>query len=1345
MVADRTIRVRIQADVEGLQRGFARAADATRNAEASTAHWVQANRDGINEMSGKIGLLGGALTGLAALAVKKFMEFDKAMSAVAATGEEARASLGDLKQAALDAGQASVYSATEAANAIENLAKAGVSTSDILGGALTASLDLAAAGELEVADAAELAATVMNQFGIEGADAARIADVLSATAGKAAGDVEDVGLAMKYVGPVAAQLGVSLEETSGTLALLAQNGLLADSAGTGLRGVLMSLTAPSSEAQKAMDRYNISAFDAQGNFVGLADLAGQLHTKLGDLSEAERSAALGQMFGNQQITTARILYANGADAVNKWTTAVGDSGYASETAATRLDNLAGDWEALSGSLETALIGMGEGADTPLRSLTQKLTGIVNVFNELPDGAKSATMAIAGGGGLALLGVAALGKLATSLASTRAALVSLGVQRAHVNAVAGGLTRMAGAGVGIVAVAAGVGTLVTALKSGEATRGANAITKSVEDLAESGNIEDINAQFQDFGSILGASVSDVDSLGSALDQMLDMGFTDKFLTDPLGGMLPGVTTYIEVVEDRFKSLDDTLSQMASGGNAEAAAKAFDVIEKAAGEQGYTVEQLMGLFPQYKDALIGVEKEADKTADVTDDTASAIDTLAASTAEGTDSTEEYTDALKELVDQQLEASGAVLDTRQAQRDYQAAIDDAATALKKNGETLDKHTEKGRENADALDGIAKAGLDVIESQKKQGKSADVLKGTMKNTRQEFINTATDMGMSEDAAKDLADQMNLIPKNLDVDVAVHTSAAHAAINELIRKAGSLRNALVVSAGGPRPSAPGVELPTKAGGGAISGPGTGTSDSVAALLSNGEHVWTAAEVQQAGGHGAVARMRAAVRGGLLRLASGGPVSHGHSLAYWDQRRASALELTQMRIRIRDLKHDLRETEKTKNGTRQVLRGLDRRRANQELAQAQKELDEAKVANAINRSRKGTIATRIRRSEQAQERRDARAQRATEQRELSRQVRRGEVVDAVTGGLSGAYGVVDEVREAARNAKSGKSRDRLNKAANDAEKNLKKLYKQADGIDKKLESATNQVEELASIKASTSSVLASGYSLGDSVAGAVQRDGKGNVWYGNAGKSIVGGAVAYAAKVKAFGSKLSQLQKKGFAGVILQEVAALGVEEGTKAADALLALSASDTKTLNQAYTDIQTYSDQAGQYVTEGFYDGGLAAAEGVVDGLEAKRADIEAEIASWGVALQKALLDSLGLKLNKQGKVVKKARGGWVTGGTAGADSVPHLLTPGEFVVNATAAKGNAGALEWINGGGGARQATGGGAAGFDGAALAAAFTGMTFVLDVDGQPIRAVARVEAAGVLNKVVRATRAGVRS
>lgn len=149
-----------------------------------------------------------------------------------------------LRQAAIDAGADTVYSATDAADAINELGKAGMSTSDILSGGLNGALDLAASDGMEVAEAAELMSSAMAQFNLTGADATRIADALAAGAGKAQGSARDLGYALQQSGMVANSFGIGMEETVGTLTSFANAGMTGSDAGTSLKSMLIALANP---------------------------------------------------------------------------------------------------------------------------------------------------------------------------------------------------------------------------------------------------------------------------------------------------------------------------------------------------------------------------------------------------------------------------------------------------------------------------------------------------------------------------------------------------------------------------------------------------------------------------------------------------------------------------------------------------------------------------------------------------------------------------------------------------------------------------------------------------------------------------------------------------------------------------------------------------------------------------------------------------------------------------------------------------------------------------------------------------------------------------------------------
>jgi TP901 family phage tail tape measure protein len=333
-----------------------------------------------------LGALGAAaLGGIGIAAVKASSEFNAAVSAVGAVSNASAADLDRLREAALQAGADTSFSASQAAEAQGELARAGVSVTDILGGGLSGALSLAAAGQLDLGEAATTAAQAMNIFGLGGSDVTTIADTLAAGANKSAADVSSLGQALRQGGLAAAQSGLSLQETVGTLSLFADNALVGSDAGTSFKTMLQRFVPQSEEARRTMEQLGLSFFDAQGNFVGIENAAEQLQNKLGGLSEEQRATALNTLFGADAFRAASILAEAGAEGVQEYTAAVSDTGAAARVAAQNLDNLKGDVEALRGSFETALIRSGDLFDPLLRAGTQTATDLVNVFNDFATG------------------------------------------------------------------------------------------------------------------------------------------------------------------------------------------------------------------------------------------------------------------------------------------------------------------------------------------------------------------------------------------------------------------------------------------------------------------------------------------------------------------------------------------------------------------------------------------------------------------------------------------------------------------------------------------------------------------------------------------------------------------------------------------------------------------------------------------------------------------------------------------------------------------------------------------------------------------------------------------------
>ncbi|MFK5279243.1 phage tail tape measure protein, partial [Lacticaseibacillus paracasei] len=268
-----------------------------------------------------------------------FADFDQAMANVGAATNTPRESLGQLSDLALKLGADTKFSATEAAGGIEELAKAGLSTADIIGGGLSGALDLAATDTLSVGDAAGYTATTLTQFNLSGDQASHVADLLAAGAGKAMGSVKDMADALNNGGLVASQMGMSLEQTVGTLSAFAQNGIIGAEAGTQLKVMLQRLQNPAADAREAMKQLGVSAYDAQGKFVGLDAVAGQLQNGTKDLTQAQKDQALATIFGSHAINAANVLLKEGAQGIQDWTGKVNDQGYASEVAAKKMDSL----------------------------------------------------------------------------------------------------------------------------------------------------------------------------------------------------------------------------------------------------------------------------------------------------------------------------------------------------------------------------------------------------------------------------------------------------------------------------------------------------------------------------------------------------------------------------------------------------------------------------------------------------------------------------------------------------------------------------------------------------------------------------------------------------------------------------------------------------------------------------------------------------------------------------------------------------------------------------------------------------------------------------------------------
>lgn len=353
---------------------------------------------------------GGAATSVAA-------SFDDAMSQVQGALGGASADMDGLRDLALQLGADTVFSATESAQAMVELAKGGLTEAQIKGGALAASMDLAAAGQLNLADAAATTVQMMGSFGLGAGDATRIANALAGAANASSADVSDLTQAMSQCSAQASLAGWSLEDTAAALALFADHGVKGSDAGTSLKTMLQRLAAPTDQAAEAIAAYGLNIRDSNGKMKDISGIADELTGKLGGLSDAERDAALQTIFGSDASRAAAILMQSGSEGLAKYTAATNDATAAETMANAQKGELSWALENMGGAVESASIAFGTALAPAITAVAGVIGDVAEAFASLPAGVQTGIAVV-----LAL--VAALGPLLMVIGSVVAALPAI---------------------------------------------------------------------------------------------------------------------------------------------------------------------------------------------------------------------------------------------------------------------------------------------------------------------------------------------------------------------------------------------------------------------------------------------------------------------------------------------------------------------------------------------------------------------------------------------------------------------------------------------------------------------------------------------------------------------------------------------------------------------------------------------------------------------------------------------------------------------------------------------------------------------------------------------------------
>lgn len=333
------------------------------------------------------------LIAVGAAAIHSAGGFEQSLNIMGQVSGATGAQMDALRDQALQLGADTSFSAGEAAEAMLELAKAGM-TAEQAGAAVGGVMDLAAAGGLGLSDAATITANAINSFGLDASASADVANTFAAAANASSAEVGDLAAGFQNAGAVFATTGQGVDDLAASLAIMSNNGVSGAEAGTQLKTMMMRLTAPTDEAKGVMDSLGISVFDAAGKMRPFGDIVGQLEGATKGMSDAQRQAAMQTMFGSFAINAATILAREGVGAFDAMKVSVTEQGAAADVAGARMSGFRGALEVMKGAVESFLIDAAMPFLGVMGGILRQVANAITSFGGLPQPVRDAALAFA---------------------------------------------------------------------------------------------------------------------------------------------------------------------------------------------------------------------------------------------------------------------------------------------------------------------------------------------------------------------------------------------------------------------------------------------------------------------------------------------------------------------------------------------------------------------------------------------------------------------------------------------------------------------------------------------------------------------------------------------------------------------------------------------------------------------------------------------------------------------------------------------------------------------------------------------------------------------------------------
>lgn len=372
---------------------------------AATGEKLKTVGDNISSAGQKLLPVTAGVTALGTASVTTAANFESSMSQVQATmgitkdamstvnGQSVN-TMDTLSKLAKKMGAETAFSASECAEALNYLALAGYDTQQMCD-TLPTVLNLAAAGDIALADASDMVTDAMSALGMGVDEAETMVDQMAKTASTTNTSVAQLGEGILTIGATAKSIKGGTAELNTALGILANNGIKGAEGGTHLRNIILSLQNPTDKAAAQMEVLGLSVYDSEGNMRSMNDILGDLNKSMDGMTSAEKSNIISTIFNKTDLSSVNALLANTGETWDSLQKSITDSGGAAQQMAdTQLDNLQGQITILKSALEGLAISFGELLMPVIKQIVGWVQKFVDWLNGMNDGTKKVIMTVA---------------------------------------------------------------------------------------------------------------------------------------------------------------------------------------------------------------------------------------------------------------------------------------------------------------------------------------------------------------------------------------------------------------------------------------------------------------------------------------------------------------------------------------------------------------------------------------------------------------------------------------------------------------------------------------------------------------------------------------------------------------------------------------------------------------------------------------------------------------------------------------------------------------------------------------------------------------------------------------